>query len=120
MRVLLDTNIVLDYLGANHGFTEDADKVFDLAARRKDIKLVSSSDLPVNGLNRPVRQTALIFPVSSQLLNHNERINDRLLVFNEEVAEVFKNRLAAYLVGADNSIYLTGGVYRISGVSRIE
>ena len=43
MRVLLDTNIVLDYLGANQGFTEDADKVFDLAARRKDIKLVSSS-----------------------------------------------------------------------------
>ena len=43
MRVLLDTNIVLDYLGANQGFTEDADKVFDLAAKRKDIKLVSSS-----------------------------------------------------------------------------
>lgn len=31
MRVLLDTNIVLDYLGANQGFTEDADKVFDLS-----------------------------------------------------------------------------------------
>jgi hypothetical protein len=26
MRVLLDTNIVLDYLGANQGFTEDAEK----------------------------------------------------------------------------------------------
>ena len=43
MRVMLDTNIVLDYLGANQGFTEDAEKVFDLADRRKDIKLVSSS-----------------------------------------------------------------------------
>ena len=43
MRVLLDTNIVLDYLGANQGFTEDAEKVFDLATKRKDIKLVSSS-----------------------------------------------------------------------------
>lgn len=43
MRVLLDTNIVLDYLGANQGFTEDADKVFDLASERKDIKFVSSS-----------------------------------------------------------------------------
>ena len=43
MRVLLDTNIVLDYLGANQGFTEVADKVFDLAAKRKDIKFVSSS-----------------------------------------------------------------------------
>ena len=43
MRVLLDTNIVLDYLGANQGVTEDTDKVFDLAAKRKDIKLVSSS-----------------------------------------------------------------------------
>lgn len=43
MRVLLDTNIVLDYLGANEGFTKDAKRVFALAAERKDIKLVSSS-----------------------------------------------------------------------------
>ena len=43
MRVLLDTNNVLDYLGANQGFTEDVEKVFDLATKRKDIKLVSSS-----------------------------------------------------------------------------
>ena len=46
MRVLLDTNIVLDYLGANQGFSDDAEKVFDLAAKRKDIKLVSSSAIP--------------------------------------------------------------------------
>ena len=39
MRVLLDTNIVLDYLGANKGFTEDAEKVFDLAAKRKDMSV---------------------------------------------------------------------------------
>ena len=26
MKVLLDTNIVLDYLGANQGFTEEAMK----------------------------------------------------------------------------------------------
>jgi len=45
MRVLLDTNIVLDYLGANQGFTEEAGKVFDLADERKDIKLVSSSSI---------------------------------------------------------------------------
>jgi hypothetical protein len=34
---------VLDYLGANLGFMEDAEKVFELAEQRKDIKLVSSS-----------------------------------------------------------------------------
>ncbi len=45
MRVLLDTNIVLDYLGANQGFTEEAGKIFDLADERKDIKLVSSSSI---------------------------------------------------------------------------
>lgn len=39
MRVLLDTNIVLDYLGANEGFTDDAEKVFDLASKREDINL---------------------------------------------------------------------------------
>lgn len=43
MKVLLDSNVVLDYLGANQNFTDEAEKVFDLAARRKDIKLVSSS-----------------------------------------------------------------------------
>ncbi|MBR1439351.1 MAG: PIN domain-containing protein [Synergistaceae bacterium] len=43
MRVLIDTNVVLDYLGANQNFTDEAEKVFDLAAERKDIKLVSSS-----------------------------------------------------------------------------
>ena len=43
MRVLLDTNVVLDYLGANQGFTDDAEKVFELAEKRNDIKFVSSS-----------------------------------------------------------------------------
>ena len=43
MKVLLDTNVVLDYLGANQGFSEAAERVFDLAAERNDIKLVSST-----------------------------------------------------------------------------
>lgn len=43
MKVLLDTNIVLDYLGANQGFSDDAEKLFELAENRQDIKLVSSS-----------------------------------------------------------------------------
>lgn len=43
MRILLDTNVILDYLGANVGFADDAEAVFDLAAKREDIKLVSSS-----------------------------------------------------------------------------
>ena len=30
MRVLLDTNVVLDYLGANKGFMDDAEGVFEL------------------------------------------------------------------------------------------
>ena len=62
MRVLLDTNIVLDYLGANQGFTEDAEKVFDLAARRKDIKLVSSSAITdiLYVLRRAVKDRELV------------------------------------------------------------
>lgn len=43
MKLLLDTNIILDYLGANEGFTDDAEKLFDFSERRKDIKFVSSS-----------------------------------------------------------------------------
>ena len=41
MKVLLDTNVVLDYLGANKNFTDEAEKVFDLAEKRKDIKSLS-------------------------------------------------------------------------------
>ena len=62
MRVLLDTNIVLDYLGANQGFTEDAEQVFDLAAKRKDIKLVSSSAITdiLYVLRRAVKDRKLV------------------------------------------------------------
>ena len=43
MRLLLDTNIILDFLGANKGFTDDADALFRFAEEHKDIKFVSSS-----------------------------------------------------------------------------
>lgn len=71
MRVLLDTNIVLDYLGANQGFTEDAEKVFDLAAQRKDIKLVSSSAITdiLYVLRRAVKDR--------QLVRKNTRVSER-------------------------------------------
>lgn len=62
MKVLLDTNIVLDYLGANQGFTEDAEKVFELASRRNDIKLVSSSAITdiVYVLRRAVKDRDIV------------------------------------------------------------
>ena len=43
IRIRLDTNVILDYLGANEGFADDAEALFQLAAERNDIKLVSSS-----------------------------------------------------------------------------
>ena len=61
-----------------------------------------------------------MLPVSAQLLNHDERVNNRLFVFYKEAAKALKNRLPAYLICADNSINLPGGVYRISGISQIE
>lgn len=62
MKVLLDTNVVLDYLGANQGFTEDAEKVFDIAAKRNDIKLVSSSAITdiLYVLRRAVKDPILV------------------------------------------------------------
>ncbi len=62
MKVLIDTNVVLDYLGANQGFTDDAEKVFDLASRRKDIKLVSSSAITdiIYVLKRAVKDRKLV------------------------------------------------------------
>ena len=62
MKVLLDTNVVLDYLGANQGFTEDAEKMFDLATRRGDIKFVSSSAITdiLYVLRRAVRDRELV------------------------------------------------------------
>jgi len=62
MRVLMDTNIVLDYLGANQGFTEEADQVFDLATKRMDIQLVSSSAITdiIYVLRRAVKDRNLV------------------------------------------------------------
>ncbi len=62
MKVLLDTNVVLDYLGANHRFTEEAEKVFDLATKRKDIKFVSSSAITdiIYVLKRAVKDAELV------------------------------------------------------------
>ena len=62
MKVLLDTNIVLDYLGANQGFTEEAEEVFDLATKRRDIKFVSSSAITdiIYVLKRAVKDTELV------------------------------------------------------------
>lgn len=62
MKVLLDTNVVLDYLGANQGFTEEAEKVFDLASKREDIKLVSSSAITdiLYVLRRAVKDRELV------------------------------------------------------------
>ena len=42
MKLLIDTNVILDYLGANEGFSDIAEALFDLADRHNDIRLVSS------------------------------------------------------------------------------
>ena len=62
MRVLLDTNVVLDYLGANQGFTDDAERVFELAEKRTDIKFVSSSAITdiIYVLKRAVKDMEIV------------------------------------------------------------
>ena len=62
MRVLLDTNVVLDYLGANQGFADDAEMVFALAEKRNDIKFVSSSAITdiIYVLKRAVKDMEIV------------------------------------------------------------
>ena len=43
MRLLIDTNVVLDYLKINKGFSDEAEKVFNLAIEKKAVELVSAS-----------------------------------------------------------------------------
>ena len=43
MKLLLDTNVVLDYFGINDGFSLDAEKIIDLAIAKEAIELVSAS-----------------------------------------------------------------------------
>ena len=43
MRLLLDTNIILDYLSVNEGFQEDAEAIISLAVEGEAIELVSAS-----------------------------------------------------------------------------
>ena len=42
MKLLIDTNVILDYLGVNIGFANDAEKVFNLSIEKKAIELVSA------------------------------------------------------------------------------
>lgn len=43
MRLLLDTNVILDYMGVNEGFREDAETVIEYAIVGDMIELVSAS-----------------------------------------------------------------------------
>lgn len=43
MKLLLDTNVVLDYLGVNEGFKEDAETIIEYAIVGDLIELVSAS-----------------------------------------------------------------------------
>lgn len=43
MRLLLDTNVVLDYFGVNEGFSEDAETIIDYAIVGATVELVSAS-----------------------------------------------------------------------------
>lgn len=43
MRLLLDTNVILDFLGINDGFSDDAEDVINLAITGDAIELVSAS-----------------------------------------------------------------------------
>ena len=43
MRLLLDTNVVLDYLGVNEGFKDDAETIIEYAIVGDLIELVSAS-----------------------------------------------------------------------------
>ena len=43
MRVLLDSNIVLDYLGANEGFTDEAEEVLSMGNQNGIVEFVSST-----------------------------------------------------------------------------
>ena len=45
MKLLIDSNVVLDYLGANQGFNTEAGMIFELAITRKAIELVSASSV---------------------------------------------------------------------------
>lgn len=43
MKLLLDTNVILDYLGVNEGFGDIAEAIIDLAISGEAIELVSAS-----------------------------------------------------------------------------
>ena len=43
MKLLIDTNVVLDYLGTNEGFSDEAELIFELALKKEAIELVSAS-----------------------------------------------------------------------------
>ena len=43
VRILIDSNVIFDYLSVNKGFEEDATKIFELAIQKKAVELMSAS-----------------------------------------------------------------------------
>ena len=59
MRLLIDTNVILDYLLSREGFHEQAKELFDLVKFKKDFEFVSSSAVTdiFYHLNRALRDS---------------------------------------------------------------
>ena len=59
MRLLIDTNVILDYLLSREGFDEQAKKLFDLVKFKRDFEFVSSSAVTdiFYHLNRALRDS---------------------------------------------------------------
>ena len=43
MKILIDTNVILDFLGVNKGFQEKANEILELAGKDKAVEFVSAS-----------------------------------------------------------------------------
>ena len=76
MRLLLDTNIVLDYFGVNKGFEEDAETIFNLAVTNKVIELVSASAITD------------IYYIANNRLKDREQVMSIIKAFREYVKAI--------------------------------
>ncbi len=73
MKILLDTNIVLDYLGANEGFTDEAEAVLDLADGNNLFEFVSASAVTD------------IYYVLKRALKDRELVKEKFSQFREKI-----------------------------------
>ena len=108
MRLLIDTNVILDYLLSREGFHEQARAVFDLVKYKKDFEFVSSSAVTdiFYHLNKALRNSFEAQDQISELIDVLSILN----ITEQDIRAALKLRWKDFEDAVQYAVALSNGV----------